>query len=180
MPRDSSATKARILGAATTEFAAYGLAGARVDRVAVRAGANKQLIYAYFGSKEALLDAVMRQHIEQLLDAVPFDVDDLPNYAAALFDFAVTHPQLVRLLRWYTLERPGELAHLEQAISATQRKIEALADAQAAGKVDATLPAAELLAVVLSIAQSIDDPVPTTVAVRRTTIVASVRRLVTP
>jgi AcrR family transcriptional regulator len=44
--RDSAATKERLLAAATDEFAAHGIAGARVDRIAAAARANKQLIYA--------------------------------------------------------------------------------------------------------------------------------------
>ncbi len=180
MPRDSAATKARILHAATAEFAAHGLAGARVDRLAERAGANKQLIYAYFGSKEGLFDATLREHVERLLDTVPFDPYELPGYAAALFDFGVAHPELVRLLRWHLLERPGALAALEEASGSTRRKVEALAEAQAAGKVDAALPAAELLAVVLALAQAIDDPSPASLALRRRTVEAAVRRLATP
>jgi AcrR family transcriptional regulator len=180
MPRDSTATKTRILDAATAEFAAHGLAGARVDRLAQRAGANKQLIYAYFGSKEGLFDATLQLHIDRLLDAVPFDAYDLPNYAVAVFDFAVAHPELLRMARWHALERPGELARLEQTTGSTQRKLTALAEAQAAGKVDATLPPTELLAVVLSISETIDDLAPTAIAVRRNTIAAAVRRLATP
>lgn len=180
MRRDSTATKNRILEAATAEFSAYGLAGARVDRLAERADANKQLIYAYFGSKEALFDATLGAHIERLLDAVPFDPYDLPGYAGELFDFAVDNPQLIRLLRWHMLERPGELARLEQAMGLTQRKLEALAKAQAAGKVNATLPAAELLAVVIGITQAIDDLPATSLTVRRNTIMEAVRRVVTP
>jgi AcrR family transcriptional regulator len=180
VPRDSTATRTRILDAATTEFAEFGLAGARVDRLAERAGANKQLIYAYFGSKEALFDATLERHIEQLLDAVPFNAYDLPAYAIAMFDFGITHPQLLRLLHWHMLERPGELARLEQTIGSTERKVAALAEAQAAGKVDDTLPPGELLAVVLGIIQAIDDPTPEALAVRRESVAAAVRRLVTP
>lgn len=180
MPRDSSATKARILDAATTEFAGHGLAGARVDRLAHRAGANKQLIYAYFGSKEGLFDATLELHIGRLLDAVPFDADDLPGYAVAMLDFGVAHPELLRLLRWHMLERPGELARLEQTQGSTQRKLVALAEAQAAGKVDATLPPDELLAVVLAIVQSLDDLRPEAVSARRATVAAAVHRLTKP
>jgi AcrR family transcriptional regulator len=180
MPRDSTATKARILEAATAEFAAYGLAGARVDRLAERAGANKQLIYAYFGSKEALFDATMALHIERLLDAVPFDARDLPSYAVGLFDFGLAHPELVRLLQWHRLERPGELARLEQTLQSTLRKLDALAEAQGAGVVDDTLPPPELLAMVLGIVQAPDDPPAESVPVRRQTIAAAVRRLVAP
>ncbi len=119
-------------------------------------------------------------HIEQLLDAVPFDAYNLPSYAAALFDFGATHPDLLRLLRWHTLERPGALTRLEQTIGSTRRKLAALAEAQSAGKVDATLPPAELLAVVLGIVQAIDDPAPEAMAIRRDSVAKAVRRLVTP
>ena len=69
-PRDSAATKRRILDAATAEFAHFGLAGARVDRIAERAGANQQLIYAYFRSKEELFETsdVLSVHL-RLVDA---------------------------------------------------------------------------------------------------------------
>src|SRR5262245_54844833 len=144
-PRDSAATKKRILDAATAEFAQFGLAGARVDRIAERAEANKQLIYAYFGSKEELFDGVLEANIALLLDAVPFHAEDLPGYAGALFDFAVAHPELVRLVRWHQLERPGLLYRLPQTAESNQRKLAALAEAQAAGKVDDAMPPEKLL-----------------------------------
>jgi AcrR family transcriptional regulator len=48
-------TKRRIFEAAVEEFAEYGSAGARVDRIAAKARANKESIYRYFGTKEELL-----------------------------------------------------------------------------------------------------------------------------
>ncbi|MEA2532746.1 MAG: hypothetical protein QOJ93_557, partial [Actinomycetota bacterium] len=51
-PRDAEATKELLLAAASEEFAEHGLAGARIDRIAERAGANKRLLYRYFGDKE--------------------------------------------------------------------------------------------------------------------------------
>ena len=54
-----AATKARILAAATDEFAERGFAGARIDRIAACALSNKQLIYRYFGTKQGLYEAVM-------------------------------------------------------------------------------------------------------------------------
>src|SRR5512142_2209355 len=57
--RDPEANRARILAAATAEFAAHGLGGARVDRIAAEAGANKRMLYYYFGNKEALFCAVL-------------------------------------------------------------------------------------------------------------------------
>ena len=57
-PTDSTETKRRILDAASEEFADCGFAGARVDRIARNAKANKQLIYRYYGSKQELYEAV--------------------------------------------------------------------------------------------------------------------------
>ena len=119
-------TPRRILDAAADEFAERGLAGARVDRIAERAGANKQRIYAYFGSKDQLFDTVIEDRIEQLLDAVPFDAADLPGYAVRILDFNLAHPSLVRLLLWHNLERPAVLARLPQSVASHARKVAAL------------------------------------------------------
>ncbi|WP_435897072.1 TetR/AcrR family transcriptional regulator, partial [Streptomyces virginiae] len=79
MARDSNATKARLLDAAFSEFATYGIAGARVDRIAEAAQANKRLIYVYYGNKEQLFDAVLQRALETGSESVPFDADDLPR-----------------------------------------------------------------------------------------------------
>ncbi|SDP10085.1 TetR/AcrR family transcriptional regulator [Actinacidiphila guanduensis] len=120
MVYDSSATRARLLDAAYDEFVSHGLAGARVDRIAKAAPANKQAIYAYFGSKDELFDAVLGARLRVLADMVPFTPSDLGAYAGALFDAFVDDPGLIRLTQWKALERPeasaGELeAHLEKA-----------------------------------------------------------------
>jgi TetR/AcrR family transcriptional regulator len=52
-------TRARILDAATQEFSANGLAGARTERIAEAAGVNKALLYYYFRSKDALYAATL-------------------------------------------------------------------------------------------------------------------------
>ena len=44
---------------ATREFAAKGLAGARVDAIARAARSNKQLVYYYFGSKIGLYNEIV-------------------------------------------------------------------------------------------------------------------------
>ena len=52
-------TRAKILKASLREFAHFGLAGARVDVIAQRAGVNKQVLYYHFGSKEGLFRATL-------------------------------------------------------------------------------------------------------------------------
>ena len=54
---------------ATAEFARAGLGGARVDRIAARAGANKRMLYYYYGNKEALFLAVMEASYERIRTA---------------------------------------------------------------------------------------------------------------
>jgi TetR/AcrR family transcriptional regulator len=58
-------SKEKILKAARTEFAQYGLDGARVDRIADEAGLNKAMIYYHFTSKENLYNEVIRSYFQR-------------------------------------------------------------------------------------------------------------------
>ncbi|MFG3283252.1 TetR family transcriptional regulator [Streptomyces sp. NPDC048111] len=128
MAYDSAATKERILTAAATEFAAHGVAGARVDRIAAQAKANKRAIYDYFGDKSRLFAAVLERLMADLAQAVPPGDDDLPAYAERLFDYHRAHPEALRLLMWEALELgdqsvPGEEArtrHYQDKLRAAQ------------------------------------------------------------
>lgn len=59
--RDPERTRATILNAAIAEFTSKGLSGARIDRIAKRAGVNKRMIYYYFRNKEGLYIAVLEE-----------------------------------------------------------------------------------------------------------------------
>ena len=127
--RNAEDTKRRILAAATEEFTEHGIAGARVDRIAVAARSNKAMLYAYFGNKEQLFEAVFALIVTAAADAVPFDAGDLPAYAVAMFERYRTDPHMARLADWYRLEhgKPGP----DDAVSAVQRgKLAAIAQAQ--------------------------------------------------
>jgi TetR/AcrR family transcriptional regulator len=63
--RDPEATRAKILAAATVEFAASGFAGASIDAIANRSQANRRMIYHYFGSKRGLWLAVLEAAYER-------------------------------------------------------------------------------------------------------------------
>ncbi|WP_437666211.1 TetR/AcrR family transcriptional regulator [Sorangium sp. So ce1182] len=128
MPYDSAATKKRLLDAALDEFAERGLAGARVDRIAEKACANKQAIYAYFGSKEDLFRCVLQERCESALEAVPLDASDLPAFVAGVFDHLVENPKSVRMMLWRQLELPDEAEH-----DAVAAKVQALAAAHELG-----------------------------------------------
>lgn len=87
-PADTAAAKAppnkrdtlrRITGAARREFAARGLADARVDDIAQAAGVTKQLVYHYFRSKEALFGCVLDESSAQAMATLlEQDLDHLP------------------------------------------------------------------------------------------------------
>lgn len=151
MPRDSSATKARLLDAAFTEFAAYGIAGARVDRIAEAAGANKRLIYVYFGNKEQLFEEVLQRAVTAGAESLPFDVADLPGYAGAIFDHLVTRPDLVRLRLWKLLERPSATGPEPDAF---RLKTVEVAAAQQRGDIAPEMDPSDLLTMILGAAQA--------------------------
>jgi len=149
--RNPDATRARILEAATAEFSAFGIAGARVDRIAASAGCSKNLIYIYFADKETLFATVLKQHLSLVYESNDFTPDDLPAYAGRAFDYAQAHPDVMRLMAWFTLEQQAGGSPAERA--ATMRdKIAQLGSAQAMGQVDAGLPPAFLIAAVMSLA----------------------------
>lgn len=190
MARDSSATRARLLDAAFAEFAAYGIAGARVDRIAEAAQANKRLIYVYFGNKEELFDAVLRRALESGSETVPFDARDLPGYAGAVYDHLVERPSLMRLVAWKQLERPG----ITDAEAESYRgKITMVEEAQRAGLIDPAPDPADLLTLVMGLSQSwfgaVGGPAggasetgwsPERLARHRAAVVESVRRVTAP
>ncbi|ASU82058.1 TetR/AcrR family transcriptional regulator [Nocardiopsis gilva YIM 90087] len=109
MTRSSDATRKSLLEAARAEFAAQGLAGARVDRIADRAGINKERIYRYFGGKDGLFDAVMAAALQDFAEvvALPAHGGDIGEYVGRLYDHHQRHPEMVRLLLWEGLDDRG-------------------------------------------------------------------------
>lgn len=127
MVRDSQRTRRLLLEAATSEFAQYGLAGARVDRIAATAGVNKERIYQYFGSKDALFGTVLEHHLAAVMDAVPLDGDGpeaIVDYAGRVFDHHDANPTLARLTFWEGLERESHVAEAARR-ERSERKVDA-------------------------------------------------------
>jgi len=103
--RDPETRRRWLIDAARREFMAKGLEGARVDEIARRAGVNKQLVYHYFGSKEALYLHVLETTYEAMIEAKSsLALDKLAPPAAIerlvgfTFDYMATHPEFVALL----------------------------------------------------------------------------------
>lgn len=190
-PRNAHATKELLLAAATAEFAEHGLAGARIDRIAERAGANKRLLYVYFGDKGQLFEAVLQHQIGRLAQETPLVDGDLVGYAAARFDFMLAHPETARLAAWRRFEQDGH--HSRTEIDSYRVKVAAVAAAQQAGRLDDSLPAVDLYAIVLRITESWLDAPPALAAVpgpgprsaerltvHRAALLEAVRRITAP
>jgi|SRR4029077_6963846 len=150
-PRNAEATRHRLLTAATAEFSEHGFAGARIDRIAERAGTNKRMIYAYFGDKDRLFEALMERRIAELSKAVRFSAENLSETALARFDYMLANPDVQRLARWRTFERANPTRAERDSY---RMRVDALAAAQRAGKVNASIPAVDLFAMVLSLSES--------------------------
>ncbi len=98
-------TRAALLKAARRAFAEKGLEGARVDDIARRAGANKQLVYHYFGSKDALYTEVLESVYQEIrtqeqaldLDVLP-PLDAMRRLIEFSFDYLAQNPDFVALL----------------------------------------------------------------------------------
>jgi len=110
MAYDPDETRRRILGAATDEFSARGLAGARVDRIAAAAGCSKERLYANFGDKESLFTTVLNHSFAALGEAAEragragSPVASAADFAVAIFDHLAENPENQRLLSWARLE----------------------------------------------------------------------------
>ncbi|HET9146568.1 MAG TPA: TetR/AcrR family transcriptional regulator [Acetobacteraceae bacterium] len=103
--RDAGKTRLDIIEAATAEFAASGLSGARVDAIAARTRTTKRMIYYYFGSKEGLYEAVLakayggiRDVESRLADAVGDPEAAMRQLIEASFDYHAANPEFIRLV----------------------------------------------------------------------------------
>jgi AcrR family transcriptional regulator len=149
--RDAEATRQRLLTAARAEFAEHGIAGARWDRIAAAAKANKAQIYHYFGSKDRLFDAVWEAVVGQIIETTPIDGGDLAGFGVRISDTFAEHPEMIRLITWQRLER-GEDPPNAYAVADIQRRIATIARAQADGLISGRFEAPVLFALVVHIA----------------------------
>jgi TetR/AcrR family transcriptional regulator, fatty acid metabolism regulator protein len=123
----------RILDAAVRVFAARGYEASRVGDVAKEAGVAYGLVYHYYGSKEAVLEAVFREAWGRLLAAVAL-AEQTGEDAAEQLELVVKivlrawrdDPDLVRLLvREVTrnVHIQDELDEIGQAFATLERMI---------------------------------------------------------
>ena len=68
--KKQQSSKEKILRAALKEFAAYGLGGARVERIARQAGVNKAMIFYYYSSKQNLYRIIIKNSLLELIPKI--------------------------------------------------------------------------------------------------------------
>lgn len=117
--RNAARTRQAIIEAATEEFATLGLGGARIDSIAARAGANKRLLYYYFGNKEALFQAVLERayaNIRTAERALCLDelnpVEAIRQLVSFTWHYYIKHPEFLTLLNSENLH---QAVHLKQS-----------------------------------------------------------------
>lgn len=132
--RDADRSQSTILAAARDEFAEYGLGGARVDRIAERAGLNKRLIYYYFEDKEKLFQAVLEQAYRDIREQEErLHLTELEPATAVrrliefTWDYYLQHPEFLTLLNSANLHKARHLAESRRARELNSPLVETLA-----------------------------------------------------
>jgi AcrR family transcriptional regulator len=143
--RDADRSQGTILAAARDEFAEFGLGGARMDRIAERAGLNKRLIYYYFEDKEKLFQAVLEQTYRDIREQeMQLHLLDMEPVAAVrrliefTWDYYLAHPEFLTLLNSANLHRARHLAESRRAKELNSPLIETLAGVLERGRRDGT------------------------------------------
>jgi AcrR family transcriptional regulator len=185
----ADSTRDRIVAAATAEFARYGIAGARIERIAKAAKTSKERVYAYFRGKEELYRFVSGQELAAVAEATRMDPADLPGYAGRIHDYFTAHPERHRLMAWGQLELGPDGTPDDDPVRQTMvHKTRQLRAAQEAGRLDPGWDPLDVLVLVNQIATSwVNQPglaagIPPQeraayLAARRAAVVAAVQRL---
>jgi AcrR family transcriptional regulator len=118
--RDSARTREEILDVATSEFAAHGYHGSRVDEIAALTRTTKRMIYYYFGGKKPLYIAVLERAYARIRAAErEVNVDDLDpvdavrRVAEVTFDHHGSHPEFIRLV---SIENIHNAEHVKELV----------------------------------------------------------------
>lgn len=138
--RNPEATKQRIVEAARDEFCEHGLHGARIDRIARRAKANKRLIYHYVGGKDELYLATLERAYariragEQALHLESVEAEEgMVRLVRFTFQHFLANPDFIRLLIAENMNEARYLRRLKTLQAMHSPLIEKLRDLLARG-----------------------------------------------
>jgi AcrR family transcriptional regulator len=106
-------SRERILEAASRVYAKHGFRGATTRLIAIEAGVNEVTLFRTFGSKSALLEAVLEQHDG---DGCGSDLPDEPtDPLAELTAFVAANLQRIRRMRPLLVHTMGEMDERPEA-----------------------------------------------------------------
>jgi len=145
-PKPGENTRSQILVAAAEEFAAKGLAGARVDAIAKSSGCNKGMLYYFFKSKEHLYLEVLEsmyadmRRCENELDLAHLNpLEAIRKLVEFKFDYWESHPLLIRLLIGENLNDANYLKQSTRLHSLHMPLVDTLSKLLTVGATDGTL-----------------------------------------
>lgn len=139
-PRDPDRTRNDILAAARAEFVEHGFEGARVDRIAARAGSNKRMLYHYIGNKEALYARVLHDAYRDIrsgerelrLDLLPPRLA-MERLVGFTFDHFRANPWFIRLLATENIQRGAYVREIPDIHALNSPLVTQVAEVLAAG-----------------------------------------------
>jgi len=186
--RSKTELRDEILAAARAEFAQYGLAGSRIDRIAAAARASKERLYAHFGDKETLFRDVVAADGRQYFAAFRMRPDAVAEFVGDVYDLARSHPEHLRMLTWARLEGLTIDAPDFDEQAPPAHALAAIEAAQAAGFVDKSWAPVDLLVLLFGIGLAwaqFPDPQPeaddaSVIASRRASAVKAAGRVILP
>ena len=133
--RDPAQTSAAILAAAVHEFSQKGYGGARINEIAKRAGANKRMIYHYFGGKEALYLAALecvyasiRSAEAELQLAARDPIEAIGELTRFTWRYFLAHPEFLSLLATENLHKARHLRRSTRILEMHSPLVATLAD----------------------------------------------------
>jgi AcrR family transcriptional regulator len=134
-PRDPERTSASILAAAVIEFTDKGYAGARIDAIAEKSGANKRMIYHYFGDKDGLYLAVLESAYAgirsseaelQLANLEP--VPAIERLVEFTWRYFIEHPEFLSILATENLHRAKFLKKSKKVLQLHSPQVSMISD----------------------------------------------------
>lgn len=187
-PRATAELREDILAAAGTEFAEFGLAGARVDHIAQNSQVSIDVLYELFSTKAALFQEVVAADRDEYFAALSINPEALADFVGDVFDLTQSHPHLLRMMTWARLEGQPQADSQLHSDAPTRHLVAGIEAAQAAGHIDASWVAPDLLVLLFGIAlawaqfpdtsSAWNDP--TTLAARRAAAIEAASRILAP
>ena len=167
-------TRDRILEAALVSFGGRGYDAVSLDSIARDSGIRKQTVLYYFGSKDALMEAVIDRTVADLTTALSESVEAAPpatggageppdawaGVVRAVFRLAVRRPEMLGLLREVTRLGPPWIdrvrAGFEPLVERARAVLEAGMESGAIRRCDARLLLVSTYSTVMGVATEVE------------------------